>query len=152
MKSEMTEERLTDLLSRSFPRERSYLLPALHLIHEKLGFLEEWSLEVAAKYLRVPVSEVWGCATSYTELRLERPADEAVRICTGLSCILRGSKNLLSTANEILKQLPDKTTTVEEIQCGFLCAVAPILHHKGRWIAKASGEDLIKLMKEGDDG
>ena len=103
MKDEMTEGKLTDLLSKNFPQERSCLLPALHLIHKELGFLEEWSLEIAAKYLRVPVSEVWGCATSYTELKLEKPADGAVSICTGLSCILKGAQKLLSTANEILE-------------------------------------------------
>ena len=152
MKDEMTEGKLTDLLSKNFPQERSCLLPALHLIHKELGFLEEWSLEIAAKYLRVPVSEVWGCATSYTELKLEKPADGAVSICTGLSCILKGAQKLLSTANKILEGSPDKTKTVEEIQCGFLCAVAPILYHKGKWIAKASREDVIKLMKKGADG
>ena len=68
------------------PRERRYLLPALHYIHDEFGYLPEHGLQTAAWHLRVPASEVYGAATSYTELRVEAPAEHTVRICTGLSC------------------------------------------------------------------
>ena len=74
-----------------FPRERRYLLPALHYIHDEFDYLSEHALQTAAWHLRVPASEVYGAATSYTELRVEAPAEHTVRICTGLSCLLNGA-------------------------------------------------------------
>ena len=93
MKEKLNKERLAELLQENFPRERSFLLPVLHFIHKEFGFLEESALEEAAKHLRVPVSEVWGSATSYTELRTREPAGNVVGICTGLSCVFRPIAN-----------------------------------------------------------
>jgi len=149
MKEKMSKERLAELLQKHFPRERSYLLPVLHFIHEEFGFLEGSALEEAAKHLRVPVSEVWGSATSYTELRTSEPSSNVVGICMGLTCVLKGSHSLLTRANALSQASGGDNTTVEELQCGFLCAVAPVLRHNHKWTAHASEQDVVSSMEGG---
>ena len=149
MKEKMNKERLAELLQENFPRERSFLLPVLHFIHKEFGFLEESALEEAAKHLRVPVSEVWGSATSYTELRTREPSGNVVGICTGLSCVLKGAHNLLSRANKLAQASGIDNTTIEELQCGFLCGVAPVLRHNHKWTAHAVEQDVINAMEGG---
>ena len=57
-----------------FPsRNRDNLLPVLHLLQHEHGYLPEWALQVVGWHLRVPASEVYGSATSYSELS-SRPA------------------------------------------------------------------------------
>ncbi len=123
-----------------FPRERRYLLPALHYIHDEFGYLPEHALQTAAWHLRVPASEVYGAATSYTELRVEAPAEHTVRICTGLSCLLNGAGLVLEAAGEAAAAI--ETTAVEERACAFLCAAAPVVEvdHESR--GRASVESV----------
>lgn len=121
----MGQRELRRSLVERFPRERRYLLPALHYIHDELGHLPEHALQTAAWHLRVPASEVYGAATSYTELRVEAPAEHSVRVCTGLSCLLNGARSVLEAARLAAADLD--ATAVEERACAFLCAAAPVV-------------------------
>jgi len=68
-----------DALSR-FPRDRTWLLPALHALQHRDRWLSASALEEAADHLRVPKSEVYGVATHYPEFRLTQPGRRVVRV------------------------------------------------------------------------
>src|SRR2546421_201989 len=61
-----------------FPRERTWLLPALQSAQRADGWLSPETLAAVAAHLRVPQSEVWGIASHYPELRLAKPAVRGV--------------------------------------------------------------------------
>ena len=84
-----------DLLAR-FPRERTWLLPALREVQHAEGWLSAEALDAIAAHLRVPASEVWGVATHYPELRLARTGQRLVRVCTGVACASLGGRELLA--------------------------------------------------------
>src|SRR2546429_226011 len=73
-----------------FPRERTWLLPALQSAQRAEGWLSPETLAAVAAHLRVPRSEVWGVASHYPELRLAKPGRRVVRGCTGVACVARG--------------------------------------------------------------
>ena len=77
-------------LRERFPRNHGQLLPALHYLHHEFGHLPDWAMEVVGWHLGIPSSEVYGAATSYTELRIEEPGASVVRVCTALSCVAAG--------------------------------------------------------------
>src|SRR6266436_1142509 len=85
---------VTDVLAR-FPRERTWLLPALQAVQDVVGYLPDWALVDTGRHLRVPASEVYGVATHYPEFRLAPRGRHHVRICTGVSCALAGGRALL---------------------------------------------------------
>ena len=70
-------------LRHRFERDRGQLLPALHYVHHEFGHLPGWAMELTGWHLGIPVSEVYGAATSYSELRIEPPACAYV---AGISC------------------------------------------------------------------
>ena len=74
----------------TFPRERTWLLPALHAAQHEAGWVSPEALAAIAAHLRVPLSEVYGVATHYPEVRLTKPGGRLVRVCTGVSCRLTG--------------------------------------------------------------
>ena len=90
-----------DVLSR-FPRERTWLLPALHALQHRDRWLSAPALEEAADHLRVPKSEVYGVATHYPEFRLTEPGRRVVRVCVGLSCRVRGGLDVLAACERRL--------------------------------------------------
>jgi NADH:ubiquinone oxidoreductase subunit F (NADH-binding)/NADH:ubiquinone oxidoreductase subunit E len=120
---------IADALS-AFPRERTWLLPALQAAQGVERWLSPETLEAVAAHLRVPKSEVWGVASHYPELRLTRPGTRIVRVCTGLACAARGGRDLLAHAERRLGVRAGATAgdvTLEELDCAFACAVAPVV-------------------------
>ena len=71
-------------------------MPALQRAQHAERWLSPDTLEKIAAHLRVPTSEVWGVASHYPELRLTRPGRRLVRVCTGVSCQVRGGRALLT--------------------------------------------------------
>ncbi len=130
----------TAVLSR-FPRERTWLLPALHALQHRDRWLSSAALEEAADHLRVPKTEVYGVATHYPEFRLTEPGRRVVRVCVGLSCRVRGGLDVLAACERRLGIAAGSTTadgavTLERLDCAFDCAMAPVVEvageHRGR--------------------
>ncbi|HET8530628.1 MAG TPA: NAD(P)H-dependent oxidoreductase subunit E, partial [Methylomirabilota bacterium] len=146
-----------DVLS-GFPRERTWLLPALHALQHRDRWLSPEALAAAADHLRVPRSEVYGVATHYPELRLTRPGRRVVRVCVGLSCRVRGSLELLGACERRLGITAGATTadgavTLEHLDCAFDCAVAPVVEvegkHHGR-VEVGTVEALLGVLQRPD--
>ena len=149
----MTDQKsLRAALRGKFPRDHGQLLPALHFLQHEFGYLPDWAMEVVAWHLGIPTSEVYGAATSYTELRIKEPGTHTLRVCTGLGCWINGGSELL---DKVIAELhvhpgettPDNAVTFEETACGYLCGVAPTVEWDGKWIGRATIESVMSLLR-----
>ncbi|MBI3744900.1 MAG: NAD(P)H-dependent oxidoreductase subunit E [Chloroflexi bacterium] len=146
----MQQRELRQQLIERFPRERTYLLPSLHYVQHEVGHLPEWALQVVGWHLHIPASEVYGAATSYSELRIAKPGERFVRVCTGLSCALNGALQVLDASRETLGVATGETAangaaTLEETACAFMCALAPVAQVDGRWHGRLDGAKMRRL-------
>jgi NADH-quinone oxidoreductase subunit F len=137
-----------------FPRERTWLLPALEAVQRAERWLSGEALEAVAAHLRVPQSEVWGVASHYPELRLARPGRRIVRVCTGVSCSVRGGRDLLDGCERRLglragETAADGSVTLEETDCAFTCAVAPVVEVDHGYRGRVEPDDLDRLLGVG---
>ena len=134
-------------LRERFPdRARSNLLPALHLVQHEHSHLPEWALQVVGWHLRVPASEVYGAATSYSELRLDPPPALSITVCSGLACWQAGGDDLLAVARS---QTGDNGGgTVSATACAFLCGLAPAVNVNGRWMGRMDADRLASSIVE----
>ena len=129
----MTESTMTFGTAFShFPRERTWLLPALDAVQRADGSVSSERLAAIAAHLRVPLSEVWGVATHYPELRLTAPGRRLVRVCTGVSCRVRGGEDVLRECERqfgipVGESSANGEVTLEEMDCAFACGVAPVV-------------------------
>ena len=139
---------LRAILRERFPRERSQLLPALHYIQDEHGYLPGWAMEVAGWHLGIPSSEVYGAATSYTELSTSKPASHVIKICTGLGCRANGSQDLLERTKQEIDSAKNGNITIEEVPCGYMCAVAPVVKWDHDWIGRATVEKVKAAARE----
>lgn len=126
---------LRRILRERFPeRNRDSLLPVLHLLQHEHRYLPEWALQVVGWHLRVPASEVYGAATSYSELRLDPPAQRRVTVCTGLACWQAGGEDLLLAARQHAG--PGNHTSVATTACAFICGLAPAMQVNDAWFGR----------------
>ncbi|HXJ81293.1 MAG TPA: NAD(P)H-dependent oxidoreductase subunit E [Candidatus Methylomirabilis sp.] len=139
----------TETLAR-FPRERTWLLPALQAVQELVGHLPDWALADVGRHLRIPASEVYGVATHYPEFRRWPRGTHHVRVCTGVSCTLSGGRALLEAVCHRHGVKPGEVgegrdLTVEEADCLFECAVAPVLDVDGAYRGRVTLDDVGRL-------
>ena len=152
----MTDQNtLRATLREKFPRDHGQLLPALHFLQHEFGYLPDWAMEVVGWHLGIPASEVYGAATSYTELRTDKPGRNVLRVCTGLSCRISGGSDIFGQVAAELKLHAGETTadgllTLEETPCGFLCPMAPAVQWNGAWIGRATPESVKALLRSAE--
>ena len=140
-------------LREKFPRDHGQLLPALHFIHHEFGYLPDWAMELTGWHLGIPSSEVYGAATSYTELRVGQPGSHVVKVCTGLGCTVSGAKRLVDKIESTFRIHPGSTTddgnvTFETTPCAFVCGVAPVVEVDGKLIGKVTVDTLDDIVRE----
>lgn len=128
------------------------MLPALHFLQHEFGYLPDWAMEVVGWHLGIPSSEVYGAATSYTELRIERPAAHVIRVCMGLSCMLNGAKGIFDAVEGESRSRSDdgngdREIAVEETPCAFLCGLAPVVEIDGHWRGRATPDEVRSLVR-----
>jgi len=127
---------------RAFPRERTWLLPALHAVQDELRWIPADALGEVASHLRVPLSEAYGVATHYPEYRLAEPDKRIVRVCTGVSCRIRGGLDLLKALDAVAR--PD--VTLEPFDCAFNCSVAPVVEVDGACHGRVSVHEVERAL------
>ena len=137
---------LRRLLRDQFPdRNRDKLLPVLHLLEHEHGHLPEWALQVVGWHLRVPASEIYGAATSYSELHLDPPALRNIVVCTGLACWQSGGDELLNAARQQADHGDESNVTATT--CAFVCGLAPAVQINGRWHGQVDAERMASLIE-----
>ncbi len=125
----------------TLPRRRDQLLPALHIAHAAAGWLPEPAIEAVSEHVSVPVSELYGIISSYSEFRLAPPHEPHAELCTGLSCRMAG-------ADDLSRAAADAAVVVEPIACRFLCGVAPVAEIAGRYYGRLTPDRFRTLLGE----
>lgn len=85
-----------------------------------------------AEGLNVPLAEVYGVATFYSQFSLEARGQYVIGVCMGTACYVKGSKNVLDKVCEVLNTPSGKTTsdglfTIRDTRCLGACGLAPVM-------------------------
>lgn len=129
--------KLVDAAMRRTGQHSRSLIETLHTVQEAFGYLDEQALRYVATSLRVPLSRAYGVATFYHYFRLQPAGKHTCTVCTGTSCHVKGSGELLAAAEEILNISPGATTENRAVsllgeRCVGPCALGPVLVYDGR--------------------
>ncbi|MFN7096308.1 MAG: NADH-quinone oxidoreductase subunit NuoE [Gammaproteobacteria bacterium] len=112
-------------------QKRSALLPALHIAQDANGgWLSPELIEAVAHYLELPPVMAYEVATFYSMYDLQPVGRHKVRVCTSISCMLRGSDELLAHMENHLQikageTTPDGRITLKKAECLAACGGAP---------------------------
>jgi len=76
-------------------RERRHLLlPALHALQDRVGWVSEGGLNYACRRLTVPPAEAWGVVSFYHLFATEPRPKRVLHVCDDLACRLAGAEQL----------------------------------------------------------
>jgi len=114
------------------------------------GYLTPATLRTLAAELGVPIYRLHGVATFYPHFRLAPPPTRDVRVCTDLSCRLRGGEALVHDVEAAAHARPAGEVTVERVSCLGRCDGAPALtvNDTPYWRLDAGARDaLIRALR-----
>ena len=118
-----------------YPAEekRSAVLAALTAAQQQNGgYLNAELMDVVAAYLDLPKIWVYEVATFYDMYDLNVVGKHKVRVCTNISCMLRGCDKIVAHLQDKLGVGFNETTadglfTLKEAECLAACAGAPMM-------------------------
>lgn len=114
-------------------RRQAAVMSALRIVQMERGWLSKESISEVAKYLRIPEIAALEVATFYNMYDLEPVGEYKITICTNISCMLRGSDEIVEHLQHKLgvgfnEVTPDGKFCLKEGECMGCCGGAPLLH------------------------
>ena len=80
--------------------QRDLLLPVLHAVNDRIGWISAGALNYICKRLTVPPADAYGVASFYHLFSLEpRPAN-VVHVCDDIACLANGAENICAAMEE----------------------------------------------------
>ena len=113
-------------------QRQSALLAALRIAQDEYGWLSAELIECVAGVIGVPPVRAWEVATFYTMYDLKPVGKHKISVCTNISCMLRGSDEVVAHLKKKLGVSFGETTadgqfTLKEAECLAACAGAPMM-------------------------
>ncbi|MFD6276159.1 NAD(P)H-dependent oxidoreductase subunit E [Streptomyces sp. NPDC060209] len=106
---------------------RDQLLPALHAVNDRVGWISEGALNYICRRLTVAPAEAYGVATFYAMFSVRPRPAKVLHVCTDLACAASGSAAVCADLTERLGApgTPAEGAVWQESPCLGLCERAP---------------------------
>ena len=138
-------------------RKRSAVISALHAVqHENNGFLTAELMDAVAEYLGLANIQVYEVASFYSMFETKPVGRHHVSICTNISCMLRGSQQIVDHVEKKLGIKVGESTAdgriylKREEECLAACVNAPMLmvdHVYHENLTPASVDQILDELK-----
>ncbi|MFH2003115.1 MAG: NADH-quinone oxidoreductase subunit NuoE [Planctomycetota bacterium] len=138
-------------LTGHYPKPQAALIPALHLIQDRFGYIPDASIDQVSVLVDVPPAEILGTLSFYTMFRRKPSGRFHINICKNLSCTLAGSRQFLAHLEEKLGVKLGETTndgvfTLGAVECLGACTEAPVMEIDGDYFLKLTPEKVERVL------
>ena len=121
------------------------LLPILHDIQDRIGYIPDESVAVIAKELNLSRAEVHGVITFYHHFHTKPVGQNVVQVCRAEACRAMGSDDLWQHAcQKILAD--DASTSLHEVYCLGLCSSSPAIAINDKPYARINVAKFDRLL------
>lgn len=125
------EEQLKAVIE-SHKGQEGAAIPVLHKAQDIYGYLPLEVQKMIADGLNVPLAEIYGIVTFYTQFSLYPKGQHQISVCLGTACYVKGSGDILEKIKEKLgidvgECTPDGKFSIDATRCIGACGLAPVL-------------------------
>lgn len=108
------------------------LISVLHEAQEVYGYLPLSVQKKISEGLNIPLSEVYGVITFYTQFSLNPKGKYKIQLCLGTACYVKGANLVLDKLKEELgidvgQCTEDGQFSLEACRCIGACGLAPVM-------------------------
>ena len=133
-------------------KQASAVIPLLDMAQRQEGWVSRPAIECVAKMLDMPVIRVLEVATFYTMFNLQPVGRTHIQVCTSLSCVLRGSNDVVKACKETLRIGFGETTsdgafTLSEVECAGAGVNAPVAQVEDDYYEDLDFDSTVKIIE-----
>lgn len=148
------ERRLLDFIA-EWKGEKGALMPILQKAQELYGYLPIEVENIIAEQLGLPLEEVYGVVSFYSQFTLNPKGKYSISVCLGTACYVKGSQLILDELSDRLGIkpggiTPDGKFSLDETRCLGACGLAPVMVINGEVYGKLKVEDLDGILAKYD--
>tara|TARA_Y100000741_G_scaffold349513_1_gene318719 strand:- start:341 stop:823 length:483 start_codon:yes stop_codon:yes gene_type:complete len=147
---------LIDNVIKKFPldRKKSAIIESLLILqHHNSGYITKDMMRELADYLSVSEIEIYEVATFYTMINTKPVGKNVIAVCNNVSCMLRGSDQILSHIEKKLNikvgqsTMDNKFYLKDEVECLAACNGAPMMQINHKNYENISIEQVDKIIE-----
>ena len=150
-----TQEQMNKLLDciEKHKDDPGALMPVLHEAQNIYGYLPSEVQTVISEKLNVPLAEVYGVATFYSQFSLQPKGKHQISVCLGTACYVKGSDKILEVLEKELKIkcgecTPDGKFSIDSCRCVGACGLAPVMIIDGEVYGKLSAGEVNGILEK----
>ncbi len=133
-------------------RRQSALMAALRIAQDEHGWLSGAVIERVAAVIGVPPVRAYEVATFYSMYDLKPVGRHKISVCTNISCMLRGSDEIVDHLKKKLGITFGETTadgqfTLKEAECLAACAGAPMMQIDREYYENLTPERIDEILE-----
>jgi NADH-quinone oxidoreductase subunit E len=137
----------------AYPEKRAALLPLLHLAQRIWGHASDDAVALCAETVGCSPADARGTASFYTMYHTRTPGSTHIRVCTNVSCQIKGADELLHFCECALgikagQTTPDGKFSLEEAECLGACDRAPLLMVNDNYVGPVDQKQVGDLLKK----
>lgn len=126
------QEKQLDAVVAKWKSKEGCLMPVLQEAQEIYGYLPEEVQMMISKGLSVPMSDIYGVVTFYSQFNLQPKGKYKIGVCMGTACYV---KNAADVFDRLKKELavengectPDGLFSLDATRCLGCCGLAPVM-------------------------
>ena len=149
--------RMREIVAR-YPSPRSGMLPCLHLVQETEGYITPEGVAAVAEAVGTKQDEVESIVSFYSMYHEQPVGKHVIKVCTSISCYLRGSDRLMAHLEQRLgirkgETTPDGEFTLMPMECLAACGMAPVLQVNNEFVENVTleaADSLIERLRKGE--
>ncbi len=150
-------ERAGQIIAR-YPRARSALLPLLHLVQAREGYVSNDGIAYCAAQLGLTEADVTAVVSFYTMYKREPVGEYHVGVCTNTLCAIMGGDTIYADLKSYLGVDADEPTadgkvSIERIECNAGCDYAPVIMVNWEFfdnMTPDTARELVDGLRSGD--
>ncbi len=150
-------ERTGQIIAR-YPKARSALLPLLHLVQAREGYVSNDGIAYCAGLLGLTEADVTAVVSFYTMFKRAPVGEYHVGVCTNTLCAIMGGDAIYADLRDYLGLDADEPTadgkvSIERVECNAGCDYAPVIMVNWEFfdnMTPDSARDLVDGLRSGD--
>jgi len=129
------------------------LMPVMQKAQDIFGAVTFDVQNYIAEKMDIPMTDVYGVATFYSQFALEPKGEHIISVCLGTACYVRGVQAVMDRLEkeldvEVGSTTPDRKFTLEATRCLGCCGLAPVMTIDGNVYARMTPDDVDRILKE----
>lgn len=129
------------------------VMPVLQEAQDVYGYLPIEVQKIVADGLGVPLEEVYGVATFYSQFALSPKGQYAISVCLGTACYVKGSGKIIERISENLgieadECTPDGKFSLSACRCIGACGLAPVITVNDEVYGRLEPEQVDGILEQ----